>query len=394
VLGSRILRGSDLDRQRAVMGGDAGGDALGSLDRDGEVGAVAGAVLLDHRPQPEALGVRLGDRHADQAAAVRGEEVDLLRGDEARGEYEVALVLAILVVDQHDDLAGLDGGDDVGDGADGCGFAAHQAILLLRRFALAAGAFADAGRLAGALAQVVELGAAHFALALHLDRGDQRRVGLEGALDALARGDLAHDERGVEALVALGDHHALEGLRALALALDDVDVDDHRVAGREVGDFLLQPLDLFLLESLDQIHRITSVVRAGTRPAASFPRRSASLPPAGPAFSARSCPAPASTASAGCSRGARTSGSPAPSRLHTSPGACTAGSRAARRRTTPPPPRPRRRAPRAAAAPRRRSTPWRRARRPRGRSLRSRSLRPPACPATARPRPHIARTAK
>src|SRR6185369_2998221 len=63
-------------------------------------------------------------------------------------------------------------------------------ILLGRglRF-LAAGALADAGRLAGASAQVVELGAAHVPLALELDRGDQRRIGLEGALDALARGD-------------------------------------------------------------------------------------------------------------------------------------------------------------------------------------------------------------
>src|SRR5690606_9185757 len=117
-----------------------------------------------------------------------------------------------------------------------------------------ADALADARGLAGALAQVVELGAAHLALALDLDRGDERRVGLERALHALARGDLAHDERRVEAAVALGDHHALEGLRAPALALDHVHVDDDRVAGREVGNRLLQPLDFFLLESLDEVH--------------------------------------------------------------------------------------------------------------------------------------------
>ena len=45
---------------------------------------------------------------------------------------------------------------------------------------------ADARRLAGATAQVVELRAAHVALALDLDRRDQRRVGLERALDAFA----------------------------------------------------------------------------------------------------------------------------------------------------------------------------------------------------------------
>src|SRR3954464_3331358 len=115
-------------------------------------------------------------------------------------------------------------------------------------------ALADTSRLARARAQVVELGASHFAFALHLNRGDERRIRLERALDALARGNLAHDEGGVEALVALGDHHAFEGLRALALALDDVDVDDHRVARPEVGHGLLQALDLFLLKFLDQIH--------------------------------------------------------------------------------------------------------------------------------------------
>src|SRR5688572_2209684 len=79
-------------------------------------------------------------------------------------------------------------------------------------------------------------------------------MGLEGALDALAGGDLAHDERGVEAAVALGDHHALEGLQALALAFHHVDAHHDSVAGREVGDVARQPLDLFLLDGLDQIH--------------------------------------------------------------------------------------------------------------------------------------------
>src|SRR5262249_18023551 len=100
----------------------------------------------------------------------------------------------------------------------------------------------------------IELRAAHVALPLHLDRGDERRIGLEGALDAFARGDLAHDEGRVEAAVALGDDHSLERLHALPLALDHVHVDEHRVAWREVGNVLAQLLDLFLLDGLDQIH--------------------------------------------------------------------------------------------------------------------------------------------
>src|SRR5690606_12725013 len=83
---------------------------------------------------------------------------------------------------------------------------------------------ADARRLAGTPAQVVELRAPHVALALQFDRGDQRRVRLERALDAFAAADLAHDERRVEAAVALRDHHALVGLHALAFAFDDVHV--------------------------------------------------------------------------------------------------------------------------------------------------------------------------
>src|SRR5579859_6974231 len=62
-------------------------------------------------------------------------------------------------------------------------------------FRLAAGALAaaldDARRLAGAAAQVVELGAPDLATAHHLDRGDTWRVEREDALDAFAVGDLA-----------------------------------------------------------------------------------------------------------------------------------------------------------------------------------------------------------
>ena len=57
-------------------------------------------------------GVLLGDRHAHQAAAVLGEEIDLVGRDELGGEDEVALVLAVLVVDEHGHAPGLQLGDD------------------------------------------------------------------------------------------------------------------------------------------------------------------------------------------------------------------------------------------------------------------------------------------
>src|SRR2546426_3283129 len=131
-------------------------------------------------------------------------------------------------------------------------YACFTSLPLFRAFGfLSAGAFADARRLAGTRAQVVKLCPAHVALALDLDRGDQGRVGLEGALHALARGDLAHDEGGVEAAVALGDDHAFEGLDALAFAFDHVHVHHHGVARREIRDVARQALDFFLLECLD-----------------------------------------------------------------------------------------------------------------------------------------------
>src|ERR1700756_5707049 len=64
----------------------------------------------------------------------------------------------------------------------------------------------DPRGLAGQIAQIVELGAAHVAAALDRDIADRGAVGLEDALNALAVRDLAHRERGVETAVAARDH--------------------------------------------------------------------------------------------------------------------------------------------------------------------------------------------
>src|SRR5439155_9547779 len=236
--------------------------------------AVHRAVARHHRQEVQALGVRLGDRHADEAAAELRHEIDFFRGDELRGENQVALVLAILVVDEHGHAAGLELGDDFLNRIEAHGFARYPGEnftpigagprpegsvrdggLLFAALPFAFDLLTDARALAGELAHVIELGAAHVAFALELDRGDRRRVGLEGALDALARGHLAHGERGIDAAVLLGDHHALVGLDALALALDDADVDDHRVARGELGELLPHALDVFLFDLLNAVHR-------------------------------------------------------------------------------------------------------------------------------------------
>src|SRR6266571_1275482 len=70
--------------------------------------------------------------------------------------------------------------------------------LLLAALVMAFDFLADARALARELAHIVELGAAHVAFPLQLDRIDRRGKGLEGALDALPRGHLAHGERGID----------------------------------------------------------------------------------------------------------------------------------------------------------------------------------------------------
>src|SRR5215469_2997588 len=122
--------------------------------------------------------------------------------------------------------------------------------------AAASPALADAGRFAAPAAQIVELGPADLAAAHDLDRVDHRRVERKDALDALAVRDLAHREVLVEAAAGAADADALIGLHARPLALDHLDVDDHRVAGREIGDVLFggKLRHLLFFELLDQIH--------------------------------------------------------------------------------------------------------------------------------------------
>ena len=100
---SRIDR--DLDRVAAVGRGDAGRHALARLDRDGERGAERRLVVVGHRAQAELVGALLGQAEADQAARVRRHEVDRLGRRELRGDRQVALVLAVRVVDDDDDAA-------------------------------------------------------------------------------------------------------------------------------------------------------------------------------------------------------------------------------------------------------------------------------------------------
>ena len=68
--------------------------------------------------------------------------------------------------------------------------------------------FLDAGRLAAAVTQVVQLRTADITAALDFDLGDQRAVQGERTLNTFAVGDLANDEAAVEATVATCNDNA------------------------------------------------------------------------------------------------------------------------------------------------------------------------------------------
>src|SRR5581483_297345 len=104
-----------LDRGGTIERGDTGARAVAVVDRHEEGGALALRVLPPHRVQLELTGALRGDRRADVARRVVEEERDLLGRDELRRHDEIAFVLAVLVVDDHDDLTATDGGHRVFD---------------------------------------------------------------------------------------------------------------------------------------------------------------------------------------------------------------------------------------------------------------------------------------
>ena len=63
-------------RHCAIRRRDAGGHALGGLDRQREIGAHRRAVVADHQRQIQLPAAFLGQRQADQAATETRHEID------------------------------------------------------------------------------------------------------------------------------------------------------------------------------------------------------------------------------------------------------------------------------------------------------------------------------
>ncbi|MCW0417050.1 hypothetical protein NB689_002804 [Xanthomonas sacchari] len=115
-LGVRLDRGAH--GVGAVVGGDAGGDALGGLDADGEVGMELRGIALDHRRQAQLRAALAGQRQAHQAARVGDHEIDVRGLDQFGGHDQVALVFAVLVVDDDHHAAGAEFFQQLGDGGE------------------------------------------------------------------------------------------------------------------------------------------------------------------------------------------------------------------------------------------------------------------------------------
>ena len=110
--------------------------------------------------------------------------------------------------------------------------------------------FAQARRLADAIAQEVQLGAARLALARRHDVLDARVVQREHALDAFALHDAAHRDRAADAAALVRDHRADEQLHALLLAFLDEVVHFDGVTDLTLGEDLLAELFFDLLHPM------------------------------------------------------------------------------------------------------------------------------------------------
>ena len=105
-LGARGRVDRDLDRVRAVVRRDAGRDALARLDRDRERRPERRLVAGPSSGRSSSSSQRSSVRQRQiEPAPVRGHEIDRLGRRELRRDRQIALVLAVLVVDDDDEPA-------------------------------------------------------------------------------------------------------------------------------------------------------------------------------------------------------------------------------------------------------------------------------------------------
>ena len=105
--------------------------------------------------------------------------------------------------------------------------------------------------LAHARAQVVELGATHFAAVRHLDLSDTGCVNGENALHAFAVGNFANGERRIDAVAFATDDQTGEDLNALFATFHNAAMHFDGISYVEVGDVRFQ---LLVFDFSDDVH--------------------------------------------------------------------------------------------------------------------------------------------
>ena len=101
----RIAASERPDGVGALLGGDAGGHADLVIDRNGKRRAERIDIVGNHGVEMQRRGAWGRHRHADDAARMTDHEGELFGGGLGGGHDQVALVLAIGVVDHHHEFA-------------------------------------------------------------------------------------------------------------------------------------------------------------------------------------------------------------------------------------------------------------------------------------------------
>ena len=105
IAGAAVAVGERAHRVAALLGGNPGVETVPHVDRHRESRAERRVIGGDHGIEVQALGVLRRQGRADDAGGMADDEGHFLRRAQRRRHEQVALVLAVVVVGDHDDLA-------------------------------------------------------------------------------------------------------------------------------------------------------------------------------------------------------------------------------------------------------------------------------------------------
>jgi hypothetical protein len=109
--GAHIAIGERAHRVVAFLGGNAGGETVTHVDRNGKSCAERRIVMRHHRVEMQPPRFFGGQRRADDAGGIADDERHLFRRAQGGGDEQVAFILAVIVVHDDHDLAPRKGGN-------------------------------------------------------------------------------------------------------------------------------------------------------------------------------------------------------------------------------------------------------------------------------------------